>query len=83
MNHREELEELLKQRLRGFIGPEALAQLVEEIEQLEGQWEEINPRRLDGHACVVNCLECWLEEQQNNGAEVMLYYKGRPPVSMI
>ncbi len=86
MIRRSELRELLRNRLQGALPPDKVDQLSDDIEGLESQWEEMNLRHLDGTSCaVVNCLDCWLEEQLSNGAEVRLYYKnrGRPARSPV
>ncbi len=85
IRHRE-LRELLRNRLQGALPTDKVDQLSDDIEGLEGQWEEMNLQHLDGTSCaVVNCLDCWLEEQLSNGAEVRLYYKnqGRPTRSPV
>jgi hypothetical protein len=73
-----ELQELLRKRLEGTISSDRVEQLGREIEGLENDWEEIDVRHLDGSSCsVVNCIECWLEEQLDKGAEIRLYYLSR------
>ncbi len=81
MIRHKELQELLKKRLDGALSPDKVEQLSHDIEGLEGQWEEIDVRHLDGPSCaVVNCIDCWLEEQRSRGAEIKLYYRSRSPV---
>ena len=78
MIRHKELQELLKKNLQDALPADKVEQLGDDIEGLESQWEEVDPQHLDGPSCtVVNCIDCWLEEQIRKGAEIRLYYKHR------
>ncbi len=75
---RKELQQLLESRLKGVLSADKMTQLGADILGLEDQWEEVSLRHLDSKACpVANCLECWLEEQLSQGAEIKLRFKTR------
>jgi hypothetical protein len=73
---RGELEELLGRRLTPVVPAQVIRQLIIEIESLSDAWEEMDLAHLDGESCsVVNCVDCWLEEQRDRGIDVRVYLK--------
>ena len=73
---RKELQQLLEERLEGVLSAETVSQLGAEIAKLEDQWEEVSLQHLDSISCpVANCIECWLEDQLSQGAEIKLRFK--------
>jgi hypothetical protein len=82
MDPRRELEELVSRRLALAVPAHVIHQLIAEIENLSDAWEEMDLAHLDGESCsVVNCVDCWLEEQRNRGIDVRVYLKRQPVVS--
>jgi hypothetical protein len=70
---RKELENLIRARLQPAISPQELDNLIADVDKLADGWEEMNPSHLDGESCsVVNCIDCWLEEQLDRGVDVKI-----------
>ncbi len=80
---RKELTELLKGRLQSIVPEEKVKQLVNDILELEGGWEEMNISHQDmGYSMSVNCPDiCWLADQVDHGAVIKLYRKKKSPPS--
>jgi hypothetical protein len=73
---RTELKKLIRIRLQPTIPAQVLDRIIEDVDKLAEGWEEMNPDHLDGESCsVVNCLDCWLEEQLDRGADVKILLK--------
>ena len=77
---REPLEEVLKRHLKGVLPQHEVHDLVNDIEQLENDWEEVKvSHREMGYSMSVNCPDiCWLADQVFNGAEIKLYRRKKP-----
>jgi hypothetical protein len=73
---RKELKNLIRARLQPAISPRELDNLIADVDKLSDAWEEMNPSHLDGESCsVVNCIDCWLEEQLDRGVDVKILLK--------
>jgi hypothetical protein len=77
---RKELRKLLQDRLRNVMSDDKVDQLVSEILDLEGGWEEMDISHRDmGYSVSVNCPDiCWLADQVDQGSVIRLYRKKKP-----
>ncbi len=75
-----EITELLRTRLREFMPPEKLEELIAEVKELDGEWEELEVAHRDfGYSVSETCPDiCWLAEQVDRGSVLRLYRKKKP-----
>ena len=77
MISRNELAELLRNRLHGNVPQDKIDQLVGEILSLETEWEEVDvPHRDMGYTRSDLCSSiCWLADQTEQGSVIRFQRK--------
>ncbi len=74
---REDLKQLLQERLQDCVPAERIEKIVREILELEQGWEEMSLRPQDmGYSTSLDCSSiCWLASQVEQGAVLKIYRK--------
>jgi hypothetical protein len=78
---RNELADILRNRLHEHLAQDRIDQLVGEILALETEWEEVNVPHLDmGYTRSDLCSSiCWLADQTEQGAIIKFQRKKKRP----
>lgn len=72
-----ELEELLRNRLKDSITPQQIELLLGDVTKLSNEWEEMDVTHKEmGYSMSVNCPDiCWLADQVYQGARIRMFRK--------